>query len=164
MSVGRFICGVGAQIRARDGRYLLLRRSADKDYAPGVWESVTGRVEQGEGFEEALHREVCEEIGVAIEDALVIGTTHFYRGAPRPENELVGLVFLCTIADPDAICIEAEHAEARWLTAAQAMALLDAQDASTAWTRRVIERAEALSKLVPAEQVDFFRRNGFELG
>ena len=45
-----------------------------------------------------------------------------------------------------------------------AMALLDAQDASTAWTRRVIERAEALSKLVPAEQVDFFRRHGFELG
>ena len=82
--------------------------------------------EPGESIEDCLHREVREEIGVAIEDALVIGTTHFYRGAPRPENELLGLVFLCTIADPDAICIEAEHAEARWLTAAQAMALLDA--------------------------------------
>ena len=163
-AVGRFYGGIGALITAPDGRYLLLRRSADKDYAAGAWESVTGRVDQGEGFEDALRREVGEEIGVALQDAVMIGTTHFYRGAPLAENELIGVVFLCTIADPQAIRISDEHSESRWLTAAEAIALLVAEDASTGWTRRVIERAEALRPLLPAAQVAYFRQHGFELG
>jgi 8-oxo-dGTP diphosphatase len=57
MSIGRFIGGIGALIWSpKVKRYLLLRRSAQRDYGAGAWECVTGRVDQGEGFEQALHR------------------------------------------------------------------------------------------------------------
>jgi 8-oxo-dGTP diphosphatase len=82
MSIGRFYAGIAAVIwSSQTGQYLLLRRSDEKDYGPGIWECVTGRVDQGEGFEDALHREVREELGVSVQVEYILGTTHFYRGA-----------------------------------------------------------------------------------
>ena len=84
MSMGHFLAGIAALIRSPEtGQYLLMRRSEHKDYAPGVWECVTGRVDQGEGFEAALRREVREELGVEVQVEHILGTTHFYRGSPR---------------------------------------------------------------------------------
>ncbi|HET8702035.1 MAG TPA: NUDIX domain-containing protein [Nitrococcus sp.] len=145
MAIGRFQCGVAALIRsAVDGRYLLLRRAAGKDYAAGVWECVTGRLEQGEGFEQALRREVAEEIGASVRLRCILGTTHFYRGLPSPANESVGVVYGCVVDDPNAIIRSTEHSEHRWVSAAEALRLLADDDPSTAWMRGIIERSEAL--------------------
>ena len=65
-------------------KYLLLRRADDRDFKGGSWECVTGRVDQGESYEQALHREVREEIGATVQIEFLIATTHFYRGEPRP--------------------------------------------------------------------------------
>ena len=117
MSIGRFYAGIAALIWSPEtSQYLLLRRSEHKDYAAGVWECVTGRVDQGEGFEDALRREVREELGVDVEIEHILGTTHFYRGSSSPENELVGVVYLCTIPDPASIHLSSEHSEYRWLS------------------------------------------------
>jgi 8-oxo-dGTP diphosphatase len=51
-----------------DGRALLARRPAGKVYA-GYWEFPGGKVEPGEPVEDALAREIREELGVAIERA-----------------------------------------------------------------------------------------------
>ena len=83
---GHFLAGIAAIIRRSSGVYLLLRRSSDRDVGAGVWECVTGRVNQGEGFEEALHREVTEETGLRITIETFIGLSHFYRGEASPEN------------------------------------------------------------------------------
>lgn len=164
MTIGRFRGGIAAVIRSQEGRYLLLRRSAAKDYAAGVWECVTGRVDQGEGFEDALHREVREELGVGVRIDLILGTTHFYRGEARPENELIGVVCLCSLDDPMAVRLSAEHSEHRWVTAGEALELLTAADASTQWMRRVIERAEAVCCLAPPALLGYYRERGVELG
>jgi 8-oxo-dGTP diphosphatase len=129
-----------------------------------VWECVTGRVDQGEGFEDAVRREVREELGVSVQVELILGTTHFYRGRPEPENELIGVVYLCSMDAPGAICISAEHSESRWVDAGEAEELLSAADASTRWIVRVIERAEAVRRLLPGELAAYYRRTGFELG
>ena len=85
MTIGRFCAGIGALIWSpTKEKYLLLRRSPEKDFAPGVWECVTGRVDQGERFEQALHREVREELGIQVQIEFIIGTSHFYRGDPVP--------------------------------------------------------------------------------
>jgi 8-oxo-dGTP diphosphatase len=166
MNIGRFYAGVGGLIWApTQNKYLLLKRSAEKDYAAGVWECVTGRVDQGEGFEEALRREIYEELGVAdVEIDFIIGTTHFYRGRQAAENELVGVVYACSISDPGAIQTSYEHSAYRWVTAAEAYQLLTASDPSTGWIRRVIERAELIRSNLPASLGTFYRRHGFELG
>lgn len=165
MDVGRFYGGIAALIWApQEDKYLLLRRSDDKDYAAGVWECVTGRVDQGEGFEDALKREVWEELGVDVEIEFILGTTHFYRGAEQTDNELIGIVCCCSLESPGTIRTSAEHSEHRWLSAQQAYDLLTNQDPSTRWIRRVIERAEVMKELVPPQLRDFYRQNGFELG
>lgn len=165
MQTGRFMAGIAALIWSpATQKYLLLRRSDQKDYARGAWECVTGRVDQGEGFEDALHREVNEELGVEVQIQHILGTTHFYRGDPIPENELVGVIYLCSVAEPDAIHIGTEHSEYRWLTADQAIELLPASDPTTQWAKRVIQRAEAIRAKLPDELLDFQKKTGFELG
>lgn len=47
-------------------KYLIAQRSLDQSGA-GDWEFPGGKVESGEGFEEALKREILEELGVEIE-------------------------------------------------------------------------------------------------
>jgi 8-oxo-dGTP diphosphatase len=47
------------------GRFLLTSRPAGKVYA-GYWEYPGGKVEAGESIEEALRRELHEELGITI--------------------------------------------------------------------------------------------------
>lgn len=164
MSVGRFIGGVGALLwRNSDNRYLLLQRSPNKDYAQGIWEPVTGRLEQGEGFEDALRRELYEESGITAQPLCILGTTHFYRGKAIPENELIGVVYLChfTAGQPR---LSAEHTQARWVNAEEAYALLTDPTPPTLWTRRVIERAETVRQAIPLETLLALALAGYELG
>ncbi len=70
---------VGAMIE-RDGRYLITQRPP-KATLPLLWEFPGGRVEPGETDEEALARELREEmaIGVAVGER-VIHVEHAYEG------------------------------------------------------------------------------------
>ncbi len=54
---------VGALI-VHDGMLLLGRRSAEKAVCPDTWDVIGGHVEAGDTFEDALLREVEEEIGI----------------------------------------------------------------------------------------------------
>jgi 8-oxo-dGTP diphosphatase len=165
MSNGRFIAGIAALIWSPETKkYLLLRRSEHKDYASGAWECVTGRVDQGEGFEDALRREVHEELGVEVQIEHILGTTHFYRGSPIPENELVGVIYLCTLSDPNSIHIGAEHSEYHWLSADQAIEFLTVSDPTGQWVKRIIQRAETIRRMLPEDLLEFQRDSGFELG
>ena len=57
---------------APDGRFLLTSRPVGKVYA-GYWEFPGGKLEAGETVEQALRRELQEEIGVTI------GTAHLWK-------------------------------------------------------------------------------------
>jgi 8-oxo-dGTP diphosphatase len=59
---------------ASDGSFLLTSRPEGKVYA-GYWEFPGGKVEPGETVEQALRRELMEEIGIAI------GEVHPWRTA-----------------------------------------------------------------------------------
>lgn len=65
-SVTRPIVDVAVGILlGQDGRFLLTSRPAGKPYA-AYWEFPGGKLEQGESVEQALRRELEEEIGVVI--------------------------------------------------------------------------------------------------
>jgi 8-oxo-dGTP pyrophosphatase MutT (NUDIX family) len=160
MSIGRFYAAIGALLwHPPSDKYLILKRSAEKDFGAGGWECVTGRVDQGEGFPEAVQREVYEELGVRVRVDFIVGTMHFYRGDPTPENELVGVVFCCSLDDRDGIRISHEHSEARWVTGEEVDALLP----EGGWLNALVRRAEAIRSRTPAELLDFFRQEGFSV-
>ena len=148
MPIGRFIAMVGFLVwRRSDGKYLLLRRSPDKDFAPGEWETGSGRLDQGEGFADAVLRESREELGVDARVECILGTTHFYRGEPTPDNDMVGVSFGCSIPDESALSFSEEHSEHRWMTSAEVSAFLPAGH----WLAALIERAELFRRNMPVE-------------
>jgi 8-oxo-dGTP diphosphatase len=51
----------------REGKFLFGRRAAWKKTAPGYWCPISGKIEAGETEEEAVAREVFEEVGLVVE-------------------------------------------------------------------------------------------------
>ena len=55
-----------AAIIQKSNKFLFVKRSDYKDAAKGYWCPVTGRIEADEAQEEALKREVMEEVGLEV--------------------------------------------------------------------------------------------------
>ena len=77
----------------------------------------------------------------------ILGTTHFYRGEPVPDNDMVGVSFACSIGDAASLGLSEEHSEHRWVTAEEATAFLPPDH----WLSALIMRAEAFRELMPVE-------------
>lgn len=76
----------------RDGRVLLAQRPAGKSMA-GLWEFPGGKVEPGETPEQALIRELCEELGIDTWESCLAPLTfasHSYQ-----DFHLLMPVFIC---------------------------------------------------------------------
>jgi 8-oxo-dGTP diphosphatase len=83
---------VAALVRDSDGRVLLTRRRADQPM-PNLWELPGGKVEAGESPEEALAREIAEELGCAVAVGRIDDVV-FHR---YPEFDLLMLVYTCRL-------------------------------------------------------------------
>ena len=99
---------VAAAIIYRDGKVLAGRR-AD---ASGGWEFPGGKVEPGETGEQALRREVAEELGCRLQLGWPYDTVeHDY-----PDFHLFMDCFVCTLAPgEEPLRHEGVHDELRWL-------------------------------------------------
>jgi 8-oxo-dGTP diphosphatase/(d)CTP diphosphatase len=56
----------------KDGKYLMGKRSEKETTAPGIWATIGGGVQKGESFEDAVVREVKEEVGLTIKPLRLI--------------------------------------------------------------------------------------------
>ena len=79
---------VVAAALCRDGEVLISQRPQGKPGA-GFWEFPGGKVEPGEGLEDALHRELEEELGV------IVGEAQPVTFASDTQGQIVLLLFLC---------------------------------------------------------------------
>ena len=73
------------------------------------WEFPGGKIEQGEKSEEALHREIREELGVEIDVDSYLTTVEY----DYPKFHLHMRCYLCHVADGE-ITLK-EHEASRWL-------------------------------------------------
>jgi 8-oxo-dGTP diphosphatase len=103
----------------RNGRLLLGRRSPDKRLCPNAWDLLGGHVETGETEQEALVRELQEEIGVRPTRFERLAAWRFPAGA----RFSVYLVHAWSGGEP-AIC-NPEHTALGWFTVEAACALTD---------------------------------------
>jgi len=102
--------GVIAVVR-RQGRYLVIRRSARVRLAPLAWCFVGGSIEGGETQELALVREFREEVGGSIHPKRKLWECTLHDGALRLHWWHAELVYERLHPNP------AEVAELRWCSA-----------------------------------------------
>ena len=99
---------------ARPTRLLAARRTEPPALAGG-WEFPGGKIDPGEEAEEALHRELREELGVAV--ALGERVPGPLAGGRWPLGESWAMtVWFATVTDGEPAPIE-DHDELRWLAA-----------------------------------------------
>ena len=122
---GRFQISMGAIIEhPTKDKILLLKRTPKADFSPGIWEEITGRLDQDEEPYVGLRREIMGEAGIEVEIIKPLTIFHMYRGEQKPENELVGIIFWCKAKSED-IKISGEHTEYKWLAPSEALELVD---------------------------------------
>jgi len=77
------VAGVAVRTVSRFRQELFVARRLPGGDLGGKWEFPGGKVEEGEGDEEALIREFQEELSVAVEVQSFIGETDFVHGDTR---------------------------------------------------------------------------------
>lgn len=109
---GQHIVAVAALI-VRDGRVLALRRAPGNLAGPGLWETVSGRLERGEEPCLGVLREVTEETSLTIE--LEPRPWDSYA-ALRRDQPMVVVVYRARYVSGE-VRISDEHDQHAWLTA-----------------------------------------------
>lgn len=97
----------------RNGKIFIAKRADSKVTWPGCFELVGGHVDPGEKLEDALRREVREEIGVEI----IVGPIVDAFTYQSEDTFKVEIGYLCQLAqetDEPAINPE-DHSEAKWI-------------------------------------------------
>ena len=93
-----------------DGRVLCMQRGVTRyPYTSHLWEFPGGKIEPGETPEQALHRELLEEMDLDVEVHELLATvTHDY-----PDFTITLAAYRCTA--PTTAFTMREHAACRWL-------------------------------------------------
>lgn len=105
--------GVGAAIFDEDGKLLITKRGEKARNERGKWEIPGGSVEFGETFEQAVKREVMEELGIEVEILDLLGICDHI--IPDEHQHWVAPTFLCRISKGEPKILEPEKcAEIGW--------------------------------------------------
>ena len=107
----RHIRVVGAMIEKDGGQYLITQRPRTASL-PLLWEFPGGRVQPGETDQQALARELREEMGIEVQvNEEAIHLHHEY-----PQYDIDFRVFRCRLLSPDSGISHLRVNDHRWVT------------------------------------------------
>ena len=118
---------VGALFIGRDRKVLLGLRAAWKKIWPRHWDTIGGRVEAGESLDEALVREVLEEVGVTPTQFRLIATVR--ERQPDIYGDALHHIYAVTQwrgGEPANVCDE--HTELKWFSVSEMRLLINIVD------------------------------------
>lgn len=100
---------------AKDGKILIAKRAETKSFRPGGWELPGGSVEFGEPAQEAVKRELKEELSIDIE----VGEPAFcFSYVPEPKLHAIEVDFFATMVNPnqEIRLNKKDHSDFKWIT------------------------------------------------
>ncbi|MBK9697784.1 MAG: NAD(+) diphosphatase [Propionibacteriaceae bacterium] len=134
-------------VQDSEDRLLLGRQRV---WEPGRMSVFAGFVEVGESLEQAVHREVAEEVGLVLEELRYLGSQPW----PFPRSFMVA--FVARTGDPNVTLDPTEIEEARWFNRAELRAAVAAREVSlpptTSIARRMIQAWQS-GHLTPGSHV-----------
>lgn len=132
--------GMGAAVE-KDGKFLILKRSDSKDFAPNAWEIITGRIEKEESPRDGILREISEETGLNADIVMPMDTGFFYRGGK--EFPMVFISYWCRCVGGD-VKLSWEHSEFRWASIEEIL-----EEPTMDHFYRMFERIDLLKQHLP---------------
>lgn len=140
-----FIVNVEAAI-LRGDQWLMITRSTKEEHAGGTLSLVGGKVDLSdmgmEIVESTVKREVLEEVGVVISEAIsFVYSSSFVTGDGR---NVINMVFLCEYASGTAHSVSPDEVEdVHWLTYDEIMN----HPKAPPWTQESVRRAAHVQRL-----------------
>lgn len=105
----------------KKGKFLLIKRSLNDYYAPGLWEFPGGKLDEGQDLTSALEREVIEETGLLVLPTARIAYT---ESSIIPRGKYKGLPYVVIIGVGKMIGgelkLSEEHTDFKWVTTKEA--------------------------------------------
>ncbi len=96
---------------------LIVKRQNNREIYPGKWECGGGQVRPNENFEEAIKRQMADELGVIVDRVLVFGTYEI-KTPELKQKKIPGVKFICfwhSYVDEKGPKIDKrEHSEWKW--------------------------------------------------
>lgn len=101
-----------------EARFLIIKR--DRDPYKGIWQPVTGRIEEGEKAWQAALRETAEETGLTPDR---LYSANFIEKFYDLRNEIIAHcpAFVGFFESDVGVTLSAEHCESRWVSAEEAV-------------------------------------------
>ncbi len=106
----------------RDGKILLGKRASDRTFYPNVWDIIGGHCGAGETLEQALARELKEEIGVTPTGFKHIRVLNYAPTSPSDEYELHIYIVTDWLGSPSNLSPR-EHSLLAWFEIGEACSL-----------------------------------------
>ncbi|MFH1661482.1 MAG: NUDIX domain-containing protein [Candidatus Falkowbacteria bacterium] len=106
-----FKIAVKGIIRRGDGKILIVKRSDQDNFMPGIWETVGGGIKEKDIPQVALEREIMEETGLSVKvrEPFNVFTFNNDKGEFK-----IGITFVCDYIDGE-IKLSSEHSEFKWI-------------------------------------------------
>jgi nucleoside triphosphatase len=107
-------------VESLQGEYLLCKMPDGRGVFPGEWGLPGGGVEPGESLEEALRREIMEEVGLELKEVEPLFFTDgtYVKSFPDGERRSIYMVFLLfrCVAKAGEIRLNPEFESAAWVS------------------------------------------------
>ncbi len=99
-----------------DGKILVVRRSLDDDFLAGYYELPGGKLDPGETEEDAIRREMAEEVGLRVEPVKRYRKFEYQAGPNSVGTDLEYLVRLADGEDIEKLKLSDEHDDYKWVS------------------------------------------------
>lgn len=101
--------------------FLLLKRSESENYG-GIWQMVTGSIDENEKAFDTAIREIKEETGLTPQKLWVVPNVNSFYSPDK--DQLIMIPVFAALVNNDSVVISSEHSEFQWVDKEKAKSLL----------------------------------------
>ncbi len=101
--------------------FLLLKRSESENYG-GIWQMITGSIDENEKAFDTAIREIKEETGLTPQKLWVVPNVNSFYSPDK--DQLIMIPVFAALVNNDSVVISSEHSEFQWVDKEKAKSLL----------------------------------------